>query len=108
MQIDKDGTVLGKTEKVPDYDCYYLEVDNPLGKEVTGLRLEALPDETKKADDSERGGKLGAAFGLAAAIVICAVVSESEIGIGFPSIIGFLFLGAVGGYLLDKWLRSRS
>jgi nicotinamidase-related amidase len=46
LQIDKDGTVLGKTEKVPDYDCYYLEMDNPLGKKVTGFRLEALPHES--------------------------------------------------------------
>jgi hypothetical protein len=46
LQINKNGVVLGLAEKTPDYDCYYLVVDNPLGKKVTGFRLEALPDES--------------------------------------------------------------
>ena len=46
LKIGEDGSVLAGAEKVPDFDCYYLEVDNPLGKQVTGFRLEALPDDS--------------------------------------------------------------
>ena len=43
-RINQDGSVLASAEKVPEHDCYYLEMDNPLGKNVTGFRLEMLPD----------------------------------------------------------------
>ena len=46
LQINKDGTVLGKTVKTPDFDCFYIAADNPLGAKVTGFRLEALPGES--------------------------------------------------------------
>jgi putative membrane-bound dehydrogenase-like protein len=46
LQIGKDGIVVCKTEMTPDYDCFYISADNPLGDEVTGFRLEALPDES--------------------------------------------------------------
>jgi hypothetical protein len=46
LQVSKDGVVRAVVKKVPDFDCYYLEVDNPLGEKVTGFRLEALPDKS--------------------------------------------------------------
>ena len=49
MRIGDDGTVLAVTPKSPDFDCYYVDSDNPLEEEVTGLRLDVLRDESLPA-----------------------------------------------------------
>ena len=51
LRIAEDASVLAVAAESPEFDCYYVEANNPLGQGVTGFRLEVL-----SADSLPAGG----------------------------------------------------
>jgi hypothetical protein len=46
LRVGEDGSVLAVANKSPDFDCYYIEAENPLAGRATGFRLETLRDDS--------------------------------------------------------------